>query len=125
MTKIRSSAGGAYSSRGRWYARVTVAPQKRVGVLLPWARPEDEALVHDRVRALQGMVSRLRQAGEQPWIEKVLEIGGPADVAKLAELAGYVEEIVVGKIVKVEQAKDSTVTFAKFAERWTSGELHE
>ena len=53
-TKPRQSTGGAYPSRGKWYARVTVAPRTRESVLLPWARPEDEAPAHDRARALQG-----------------------------------------------------------------------
>jgi hypothetical protein len=119
--KPRHAEGGAYSSRGRWYARVTTAPNKREGVLLPWARPEDEAPAHDRARALQGMVSRLRAAGEQSWIEKVLELGGPADAAKLAELETAVEGIVAGKIVRKTDA--NVVTFEAFAMRWVRGEL--
>lgn len=38
-TKPRHAEGGAYCSRGRWYARVIVAPRKRESVLLSWARP--------------------------------------------------------------------------------------
>jgi hypothetical protein len=64
--KPRHAEGGAYVSRGTWYARVTMAQGKRVGVLLPWARPEDEAPAQDRARALQGMVSRLRER-PGPW----------------------------------------------------------
>ncbi len=45
MEKPRHAEGGAYQSRGRWYARVTVAPQKRVGVLLPWAGPGPKGLI--------------------------------------------------------------------------------
>lgn len=121
--KPRRAEGGAYPSRGKWYARVTVAPNKREGVLLPWARPEDEAPAQDRGRALQAMVSRLREAGEESWIGKVLELGGPADAAKLAELESAVDGIVAGKIVRA--VDPNVTTFGAFAMQWVRGELAE
>jgi integrase len=120
MRPIRASKGFAYESRGRFYARITVAAQTREEVSLPWCTLLDAA--RSRAHALQSLVNRLREAGEGSWIEKVLELGAPADEIKLAELSGYVDEIVKGKIVKADN-QAGPVTFKKFAERWTSGEL--
>jgi integrase len=120
VNKIRSSNGFAYASRGKFYARVTVAPQRRQEVSLSWAASLD--LAQERAHALQGLVNRLREAGEDTWIDKVLEIGAPADPGKLAELTGYVDEIVKGKIVRADNPA-GPVTFKSFAERWTTGDL--
>lgn len=121
VTKIHASNGFAYESRGRFYARVTVAPQDREDVSLPWCTALDAA--NERAHVLQALVNQLRLAGEETWIDKVLEIGAPADEAKLAELSSYVDEIVRGKIVKADALASGPVTFKKFAERWTGGEL--
>jgi len=120
MAKIRPSNGFAYESRGRFYARVTVASGRRQELSLPWCTSLDAA--RSRAHSLQSLVNRLREAGEDTWIEKVLEIGAPADDGRLAELTGYVDEIVRGKIVKAHDAA-GPLTFKRFAERWTSGEL--
>jgi len=42
---------------------------------------------------------------------------------QLAELAGWVDEIVKGKIEKKPSDAAGPLTFKKFADRWTSGEL--
>jgi hypothetical protein len=120
--KIRESKGFAYESRRKFYARVTIAPQSRQEVALPWCAALDAA--RERAHVLQSLVNRLREAGEESWIEKVLEVGACADEAKLAELGTAVAGIVEGKVVKVDKPKDGPTTFRTFAERWTSGELH-
>ncbi len=120
MYKIRESKGFAYESRGKFYARVTIAPQKRNEMALSWCTSLGAARA--RAHVLQALVNRLREAGEDSWIAKVLEIGAPADEAKLAELSGYVDEIVKGKIVKVPTGP-AIVTFEAFALRWVRGEL--
>jgi hypothetical protein len=123
-TKPRRAEGGAYASRGCWYARVTVAPGKRTGVLLPWAGPDDQGPANERARALQSLVSRLREVGDTSWIPKVLEIGATADAAKLGELETAVADIVTGKIVRDAPKGADVVTFAKLGEQWTDGTLH-
>jgi hypothetical protein len=101
MNKIRESKGFAYESRGRFYARITVAPQRRREVALSSCASLDVA--QGRAHALQGLVNRLREAGEQSWIDKVLEHGAPADAARLAELEDVVAGIVARKIVRDEK----------------------
>lgn len=101
--KVRNATGGGYESRGKLFARVTVAAQDRRGVLLPWCTSKPDAIA--RGKALQHLVSLLRRAGEDTWIEKVLEIGAKASPDELAKLEGYVGEIVEGKIVKDEPVK--------------------
>jgi site-specific recombinase XerC len=99
MTKLRNATGGAYCSRGRWFARITIAAQKRQSVLLPWA---DEALANARAQILQRLVSDLREAGHTDYgpgsyIATVLEQGSDADVSKLAEVEKVVAAICAGK----------------------------
>jgi integrase len=121
MTKIRDATGGAFQSRGKFYARVTIAPQKQSAVLLPWCTTLDDA--KGRGHALQPLVNQLRQAGEDTWIAKVLEVGATADAAKLAALGQHVAGIVAGKIVKDDGQTPGVETFQTFAEKWTDGEL--
>src|SRR5580658_4742401 len=122
MAKEREAKGGGYCARGKHFARVTDRPGHRVGVILPWCTNLDDAKT--RGVALQAMVNLLREAGQGTWIEKTIEVGGPADALDLAELEAHVAGIVKGKIAKkAEASKDGPATFAKFAERWTNGEL--
>ncbi len=118
--KFRESKGFAYESRGKFYARVTVAPQEREEVALPWCVSLDVA--RERAHALQALVNRLREAGEDSWIEQVIKIGAVADPPKLVELESTVAGIVAGKIVRTD-GPSGPVTFKKFAMQWVRGEL--
>jgi integrase len=124
MTKIRESQGGAYESRGKFYARVTVAPQDRRSALLPWCASLDAAQA--RANVVQAWVNRLRLAGQTDFIEKIVELGAKADEETLAVLAGKVDAIAGNNFDRVEPAKGKggPVTFRTFAESWTSGDLH-
>jgi integrase len=120
---VRDAKGGAYEKRGRFFARVTVAPQKRPAVLLSWCT--DLGHARTRAHALQAMVTDLRLAGELTWIEKVLEVGAPADATELASLERWVAAIVEGKIERIDPGeKKGPETFETFATKWTKGELH-
>jgi len=122
--KLRESKGGAYEKRGRLFIRVTIGAQQRRGELLPWCTSLDAA--QERANVVQGLVNRLRAAGEVDFVEKVVELGAKADVATLDALEGKVTAIAGGKFVRVEPAKKGgPVTFEQFAQRWTSGELHQ
>lgn len=122
MKKIRESAGGAYESRGKLFARVTVAPQKRLSVLLPWAT--ELAAADARAKWIQALVNRLRAAEQFDFVEKVLEVGATDDAEKLAALERAVDGILTGVIVKADAPATGPLTFRKFAEQWTGGDLH-
>jgi integrase len=125
VTRLRTSEGSAYESRGKLFARVTVAPQKRVTVLLSWTT--DRAVADTRAKDLQRLVNRLRSAGKEDWIKNVLDSGATPDAEKFAELVRIVDEIAGEVWEHVEsqaRAPDAPLTFRKFAEEWTSGDLH-
>ena len=50
LPKPRASQGGAYERRGRFYARVTVAPQRRDDKLLPWCTSREDADARAKVK---------------------------------------------------------------------------
>jgi integrase len=122
---VREAKGGGYLSRGKFFARVTIRPQKRKLVRLRWCTNLDDAAA--RALALQAMVNNLREAGESEHVAAVLKSGGPADADKLAAVARTVARIVEGKLTKrPEDGKPGGVeTFETFGKKWTSGELHE
>jgi len=120
---LRKSAGGAFESRGRFFARLTVAPQKRTAVLLPWCTCLPDAV--KRATALQSLVNALRAAGQDTFITNVVEHGGELDEVALAELQRSVAGIVKGRIVADPQpGKGGAETFQTFGEKWTNGDLH-
>ncbi|AKV04574.1 hypothetical protein AKJ09_11237 [Labilithrix luteola] len=120
MGKLRASKGGAYESRGSFFMRVTVAPQKRRSELLPWAKSLDEAT--ERAHVVQELVNRLRATQQTDFVDKIVESAATADAEKLAALVRAVDGIVAGKLVK--PGPKTGLTFRTFAERWTGGELH-
>jgi integrase len=125
MPKIRSSTGGAYTVRGAFYMRATVAPQKRHAELLPWCTSMPDALA--RANLVQGWVNRLRAADRSDYIQKVVELGAAAATARaLAYVADDVDHLCTGNFEPIDLPKQvgGPVTFRTFAERWTSGELH-
>ena len=92
--KLRESKGSAFESRGRFFMRVTVAPQKRSAELLPWCT--SLAAAKERAGAVQGLVNRLRAASELDFVEKVVELGAAADEATLVSLGEKVTTIAGG-----------------------------
>lgn len=138
----REINGGAYVSRGRAFMRITTARGVRTPKALPWVTAEQLAK-HDgdkatpcacvacvRAREVQALVNRLREAGQQDFVENLVKSGASAGDddtgrAKMAELALAVDGIAGSAIVKakpkVETAKD---TIRGIGERWTDGELH-
>ena len=123
--KLRDSQGGAYESRGRYYARVTVAAQDRRGALLPWCTSLDVALV--RARAIQVLVSRVRASShgaDLDFIVRLLERSAAADEEMLAAIGRQVDALLIGEKVLAPKPKASdVVTFEDFAMRWVRGEL--
>ncbi len=122
MATLRGSSGGGYERRGRFYIRITVAPREpRRSEHAPWAKSLEEVVA--RGRAVQALVNRLLEAGKTDFIARMVEIGAVADDAKMMELSKFVDDVAGGQIVKDEKPS-AVVTFKKFADRWTSGELH-
>ncbi len=121
MATLRGSQGGGYESRGKFYIRVTTAPREpRKDKRAPWATTLDETIA--RGKAVQALVNRLLAAGKLDFIDRTVEIGAVADEAKMVELGTFIDAVAGGEIVKDD--KPSTVmTFKKFADRWTSGDL--
>lgn len=122
MSKMRGSVGGAYAARGQLFMRATVAPGQRRAEHLSWAKSLDEAKA--RAESVQKLVNRLREAGQTNFVEKLVESAATADAEKLAALARAVDGIVAGHIVKRDTKPDNVLTYRKFAERWTGGQLH-
>ena len=79
MSKMRESTGGGFQDRrGRFFIRVTVAPQKRAAELAPWATSLEETV--ERGKVVQALVNRLRVAGQREFIKTIVEFGGRGPV---------------------------------------------
>ena len=118
------STGGAYESRGKWFARVSVAPKQRKSVLLPSITSEGDARV--RASSMNGLVRQLRDAKRNEYIEKVVEQAAIAGSKAMADLVGIVAGICAGtEKPKAKRVSLSDIpTFKSVAELWTGGDLH-
>jgi integrase len=119
----RKASGGVFEQRGRFFLRVTIGAKKRQAVSVPWCSSREEAL--ERAHAVQALVDRLREAGHEETIPKVIEAAASPEASKLAAVRRAVEGLVAGRLVPTspKASKDGPLTFRAFGERWTSGEL--
>lgn len=124
MPVIRSSEGSAFESRGRFFMRVIIGGGKRPAKRVPWATGLEQA--DARAKEVQGLVNRLRAAGQLDFIENLVKSGAAADAEKMAALVRAVDGIVGGQIVKTEPSvvEAKANTFGGVGNRWLSGELH-
>jgi hypothetical protein len=126
-TKVaRQPEGGAFTSRGVHYARVTISPKKREAIACRWAPSREDALT--RAKAIQGLVNRLLESGHADLIANLIASAGTADDAKMAALARGVDGICGGTVpVPVKATRPGTAgtvpTFKEWREKWTTGEL--
>lgn len=121
--RLRVSRGGAYKSRGKFFARVTVSAQKREAVVLPWCTSLADA--KKRAEDIQALVNRLRAIGQDGLVPKLVESAATADAEKMDGLARVVDGVVAGAIVRADAMPLSDeLTIRQFGESWTSGELH-
>ena len=122
-TKIRESQGSAYERRGKQFLHITVAAQQRKSELAPWAVNREEALA--RAHVVQAWVNRLRAAGHDGFVEKIVEFGARATTPdELAQVATYVDNLTAGDFERLKPAKKpGTTTFGEFAYQWVRGEL--
>jgi integrase len=122
--KIRESKGGGYGPKhGRFYIRVTVGPQDRQTEHAPWAVNLEETVA--RGRLVQTWVNRLRAAGQDEFIEKLVEQGALASSPeRLAGVAHNVDVLTAGTFERIAKpTKAGALTFRDFAMQWVRGEL--
>jgi len=125
--KMRESEGGGFvDPRGRCFIRVTDRPGHRTAEFAPWATTREEAIARGRV--VQTWVNKLRAAGHDDLIEKIIERGARAtDDASLAAVASVVDGITAGELERLapKRKPDAGPTFGEFAYQWVRGELAE
>src|ERR1700722_13323670 len=91
----RPATGGAFESRGKLFARVTVAPKRRRAVLVAKCRTLGEA--EARAQHIQELVDRLREAGHPRGVDAVLSAAGTQDDAGMRNFAKVVARVIAGK----------------------------
>ncbi len=120
----REATGGAFESRGKLYARVTVAPKKRAAVLVSACTTLEHA--QRRAQELQGLVDKLRAAGHERGIAKTLDTAAPLDDDGVRKLSRLIDRVVDGKEPAPWELPALVVngeTFETFAKKYTSGDL--
>lgn len=106
------SKGGVYKSRNSFLLRITIGPQKRLSVSLPWMT-SDLWEKHDanteacpcaacvRARDVQAMATSYRTAGaDAEMIEALVRTAAPADADRLAAIHRAVAGFCEGRIQK-------------------------
>ncbi len=121
MANPGKASGAVRERNGRLYIRITIAPKKRETVFLSWCSSPEVAL--KRAALVQALVTRLRAAGHDELVPKVLEAASSADPAKVEAIARAVDGLLGGQLA-VTKGAPAPLTFQAFAERWTSGALH-
>lgn len=90
VPRLRKTQGGAYCVRGAYFARVTVAPQKRRAILLPWCSSMEDA--RERSARLQALVAELRLSGHQDLVEEVVGLGSRPSLSDAVSLVAKATE---------------------------------
>jgi integrase len=108
-------------SGGVWRARVTLKGKVRLDIELPHALSEDDA--RSRAAMLAAQAGRLRRAGKADTLaarELLKALGAEAEIGPEAIV---VVDRLCGATGDPLAARGGGITFAKFAEKWTSGDL--
>jgi integrase len=116
----RVSTGSVYLSRDKWFAKVTLGPDKRPTFALPTCANEKAA--RKRLAVLADLAAKLRVASVALDVaERLLTKAAAADGKPLAAVLAAVDALCKGQT----RAKSSgpIVTVRDLGERWTSGEL--
>ncbi len=127
----REARGGVIVLDGVRHARFTIEPGKRIARAIGWATDEENA--QEWADALQALAHVLRSSGRTAVmgeaISRALNAGKADPVRGLAEVkrsvAALAAERSAASILSVPSTPRGGMTFRKFAERWTSGELHK
>jgi integrase len=120
--------GNVYEKRGRWYARVRLAPNERR--LVPLATCATREQAEARLAILVELVPRLREGGVAlGTMERLVLLVGERDGAGLADVLAAADALargdarVAGAARAQSSARASGPTVRELGERWTSGEL--
>lgn len=121
----RKATGSWYAKAGKYYAVVTVAKGKRPHV--PLASVTNDTQAETFASTLADLVSKLRRAGKDDFIQEVIAQASVASEARLAGIVKVVNGLVNGSHVadKPGPKYETLVTFKDAADEWTSGRLHE
>ena len=122
----RKAAGGAFESRGKFFARVTDAPKHRTAVLVPTCKTLAEA--EARAHEIQGLVDRLRESGHARGVASTIETAAAYDKGEMRTLAKLIDRVVAGKEPPPWDRHAMVAngeTFEGFAMKWVKGELAE
>src|SRR5258708_39606012 len=120
----RRAEGGAFESRGKFFARVMLAPKQRKAVHVPACSTLEEAGA--RAREIQAMVDRLRESGHARGIEKTMATAAKFDSDGMRKLRKLVSRVVEGKEPPLWDRPGLILdgeTFEAFAMKWVRGEL--
>ncbi|MBI2393160.1 MAG: tyrosine-type recombinase/integrase [Deltaproteobacteria bacterium] len=133
----REGKGSAYESRGKFFAQVAMGHGKRRGVLCPLARCQEPGCTHrtdspctglrdarDRSALASELVAMLTAAGQPDFIAGAIRAATTLPAEKLPDARKHVLAIAGGKVPRA-RAEIGGLTFGKFAERLTSGELRK
>ena len=120
---MRKRSGHLVCNNGNWSMRYFLKDKQRPSVALPTCRTEEEA--RTRMAVILEHVDALRALDQHELAQKIAKKTAVArDAVELAGVARAVRAIVLGEAKpKVELSRG--MTFREFAEKWTSGELHE
>ena len=119
----REAAGELRWSNGAGVARITLSGRNRKSYDLPTCRTEVEA--EQRCKTLAGLAARFRKANviDTPDARQLLDTAASCAPALLAGVLQVAGELIGGELV--DENTPEVVTFAQFAKRWTSHELHK
>lgn len=132
MSMPRKAQGTTFVARGAAYASVIVAPKKRMArTLAGIVAPEDVDGAKAWAEALQELVDALRAVGRsseiEQKVEQALSVGRDDPANGLERVRGAVGKLRAQKTamaITTAPITSGATTFRKFAQRWTSGELH-
>jgi integrase len=121
----RQATGTAFEDDGRWYVRLSLGPGPdgkplRPAFPLPWC--SDRAAAEERRDGLAALVRRLRAAGQETVLTKVLPEAARAPVEGWPTFVALVDAIERGQVAPPAAAPQFE-TFEHVGRRWTSGEL--
>ncbi len=116
----RTATGGVFESRGKLYARVTIAPGQRDAVQLVGFT--DRAKAEARAKLMNELVEILRENGKTQYIDEVLTHGATLPEERMPELRARVEAAGTKRRAK-PSALPSVTTIRKLGEQWWTGEL--
>jgi integrase len=122
----REASGGAFASRGKFYARVMAAPKKRKAVHVPCCASLVEATA--RGQEIQALVDQLHEGGHARGVQQTIETAAALDGSGMAKLRKLVTRVIEGKEPPPWDRPTLDVdgeTFEAFAMKWVRGELAE